>query len=72
MIFSYFIFLQLTRNEMHLVMDNDDEDVRLETFYQLWGCKESYTKALGLGLSLDLLKMEFFNEKDIVSCIQML
>lgn len=72
MIFSYFIFLQLTRNEMHLVMDNDDEDVRLETFYQLWGCKESYTKALGLGLSLDLLKMEFFNEKDIVSCIQTL
>lgn len=72
MIFSYFIFLQLTRNEMHLVMNNDDEDVRLETFYQLWGCKESYTKALGLGLSLDLLKMEFFNEKDIVSCIQTL
>jgi 4'-phosphopantetheinyl transferase len=56
---------------MQLVMDSDDENVRLETFYQLWGCKESYTKALGFGLSLDLLKMEFFNEKNTVSCVQM-
>lgn len=52
---------------MHLVMDSDNEDIRLETFYQLWGCKESYTKALGLGLSLDLLKLDFSNVQDTVS-----
>ncbi|KAG2198576.1 hypothetical protein INT46_000719 [Mucor plumbeus] len=57
---------QLTHNEMQLVMDSNDENVRLEAFYQLWGCKESYTKALGFGLSLDLLKMEFFNEKNTI------
>ncbi|KAL9539222.1 hypothetical protein MBANPS3_010389 [Mucor bainieri] len=57
---------QLTHNEMHLVMDSDNEDTRLETFYQMWGCKESYTKALGLGLSLDLLKLDFSNVQDTI------
>ncbi|OAD00108.1 hypothetical protein MUCCIDRAFT_83525 [Mucor lusitanicus CBS 277.49] len=57
---------QLTHNEMHLVMDSDSEDIRLETFYQLWGCKESYTKALGLGLSLDLLKLDFSNAQNMI------
>ncbi|KAI8646523.1 4'-phosphopantetheinyl transferase superfamily [Parasitella parasitica] len=55
---------QLTPREMHLVMDSNDNDVRLETFYQLWGCKESYTKAVGFGLSLDLQTLEFSNEED--------
>ncbi|KAI9472305.1 MAG: 4'-phosphopantetheinyl transferase superfamily [Benjaminiella poitrasii] len=53
---------QFTRNEMDIMMDHNNENVRLETFFQFWGCKESYTKALGLGLSLELSKLEFSNE----------
>ncbi|KAI7901607.1 4'-phosphopantetheinyl transferase superfamily [Cokeromyces recurvatus] len=54
---------QFTQNEMQLIINHDNEDSRLETFYQFWGCKESYTKAVGLGLSLDLSKLEFLNEE---------
>ncbi|CEP12113.1 hypothetical protein [Parasitella parasitica] len=55
---------QLTPNEMQLILNSGDNAIRLETFYQLWGCKESYTKAIGLGLSLDFQKLEFSNEND--------
>lgn len=53
---------QLTQNEMHMIMDNKDEETRLSTFFELWGCKESYIKAIGVGLSLELNKLDFYND----------
>ncbi|KAI9104620.1 4'-phosphopantetheinyl transferase superfamily [Phlyctochytrium arcticum] len=35
------------------------EDARLHRFYHLWSLKESYVKALGLGLGLELRRIEF-------------
>lgn len=47
-------------------MNSQNEDIKLRTFYELWGCKESYVKALGVGLSLELNKLDFRNENDQV------
>ncbi|KAI8971526.1 4'-phosphopantetheinyl transferase superfamily [Mycotypha africana] len=59
---------QLTQGEMQMIKkNNQDETARLKTFYQLWGCKESYAKALGLGLSLELNKVEFTSENNKIN-----
>ncbi|KAI8885602.1 4'-phosphopantetheinyl transferase [Backusella circina FSU 941] len=55
---------QLTHSEMQMIMASEDPSNRLQTFYELWGCKESYTKALGVGLSLELQKLCFMNENE--------
>lgn len=47
-------------------MSSQNDDIKLATFYELWGCKESYIKALGVGLSLDVSKLDFRNENDQV------
>jgi 4'-phosphopantetheinyl transferase len=60
-------FVKLTHREMQMIMASDDPNNRLRTFYELWGCKESYTKALGVGLSLELQKLCFMNENEEVS-----
>ncbi|KAI7889688.1 uncharacterized protein EV154DRAFT_603815 [Mucor mucedo] len=52
----------LTDKEVELIMNNQDEDTKLATFFELWGCKESYVKALGVGLSLELNKIDFRND----------
>jgi phosphopantetheinyl transferase len=49
---------------MHMIMKNQDENIRLATFFELWGCKESYIKAIGVGLSLELNKLDFYNQQD--------
>jgi 4'-phosphopantetheinyl transferase len=35
---------------------------KLSTFYEIWGCKESYTKAIGIGLYLELQELSFSNQ----------
>lgn len=54
----------MTHDEFDFIMDDDNEDIRLKTFYQYWGCKESYTKALGVGLSLELKTISFMNDSN--------
>ncbi|KAG2235132.1 hypothetical protein INT48_006513 [Thamnidium elegans] len=57
---------QLTQQELELIKSNQDQELQLRTFYELWACKESYIKAIGVGLSLDLSKLDFRNENDQV------
>ncbi|CAO3581861.1 unnamed protein product [Absidia cylindrospora] len=45
---------QLTVEEQELLGKISNEETRLTTFYQIWGLKESYIKAIGKGLALDL------------------
>jgi 4'-phosphopantetheinyl transferase len=40
--------------ERQLLGSIKDDRHRLTTFYQIWGLKESYIKAIGKGLALDL------------------
>lgn len=51
---------------MKLIFKSKDEDIQLQTFFELWGCKESYIKATGEGLSFELNKCDFYNENDQV------
>ncbi|KAI8098625.1 uncharacterized protein BX664DRAFT_381313 [Halteromyces radiatus] len=45
---------QLMIEEQDLLRQIENEQDRLLTFYQIWGVKESYIKAIGKGLGLDL------------------
>jgi 4'-phosphopantetheinyl transferase len=42
---------------------------KLSTFYEIWGCKESYIKAIGVGLALELDQLNFRNENDMVTIL---
>jgi 4'-phosphopantetheinyl transferase len=48
---------------MELIFNSNDP---LKTFFELWGCKESYIKAIGVGLSFELNKIDFLNINDQV------
>lgn len=48
---------------MQLIQQSEDQ---LQTFFELWGCKESYIKAIGVGLNLELNKLDFTNENNQV------
>ncbi|KAI9280099.1 4'-phosphopantetheinyl transferase superfamily [Sporodiniella umbellata] len=56
---------QLTGEELRLVMDSKDN--KLSAFFEIWGCKESYIKAIGVGLYMELKKLNFKNENQQVS-----
>ncbi|KAG1048399.1 hypothetical protein G6F43_009208 [Rhizopus delemar] len=51
---------QLAKDEMKLIMNSKSD--KLSTFYEIWGCKESYTKAIGVGLYLELQELSFSNQ----------
>ncbi|KAI9347524.1 4'-phosphopantetheinyl transferase superfamily [Pilaira anomala] len=55
---------QLTEHEMQLIKNAENHDMQLRTFFELWACKESYIKAIGVGLSLKLNKLDFRNENN--------
>ncbi|KAI8377540.1 4'-phosphopantetheinyl transferase superfamily [Radiomyces spectabilis] len=52
---------QLTLSERQTIFNGQDEATQLRAFYQIWGCKESYTKAIGEGLAFDLQQISFNN-----------
>ncbi|KAG0194525.1 hypothetical protein DFQ28_009732 [Apophysomyces sp. BC1034] len=54
---------QLTDEEKRLLTDHPGH--KLQIFYELWGCKESYVKAVGVGLSLGLNRIGFQNAADV-------
>eukprot|EP00727_Mastigamoeba_balamuthi_P004351 m51a1_g13914 hypothetical protein (108) ;mRNA; r:795283-795657 len=49
----------MTEDEWRQVYEPDDTDERANTFFTLWCLKESYIKALGVGLSHDLERISF-------------
>ncbi|XP_022098934.1 L-aminoadipate-semialdehyde dehydrogenase-phosphopantetheinyl transferase-like [Acanthaster planci] len=50
---------QLTYHEWEVIQAEDTEWKQLEMFYRFWCLKESYIKAIGIGLGLDLQTIEF-------------
>lgn len=55
-----------TKNEWKEINEVKGDDKRLERFYKFWSLKESYVKAIGKGLVLDLQTIEFsLNQCDI-------
>ncbi|KAL6593453.1 4'-phosphopantetheinyl transferase [Neocallimastix sp. 'constans'] len=55
-----------TINEWKEINEIKEDNKRLERFYKFWSLKESYVKAIGKGLILDLQTIEFsLNRSDI-------
>jgi len=55
-----------TKNEWKEINEPKEDKKRLERFYKFWSLKESYVKAIGKGLVLDLQTIEFsLNKNDI-------
>lgn len=50
---------QFTENEWNFINKNQNDDERIKRFIRLWTLKESYTKAKGFGITVDLLSIEF-------------
>jgi hypothetical protein len=50
---------QLTAAEMDAISSQSDENSRYTLFFIYWALKESFVKAIGLGLGYNLLQIEF-------------
>ncbi|XP_014662961.1 PREDICTED: L-aminoadipate-semialdehyde dehydrogenase-phosphopantetheinyl transferase-like [Priapulus caudatus] len=50
---------QYTDHEWVTILKNPDEQEQLCAFYRLWCLKESYIKAVGIGIGFELKRMEF-------------
>jgi len=60
------ILSKFTINEWKEINEIKEDNKRLERFYKFWSLKESYVKAIGKGLILDLQTIEFsLNRSDI-------
>eukprot|EP01036_Dinobryon_divergens_P034702 gene34702-44881_t len=49
----------LTESEMTRILSEEDDSSRYLFFFIFWSLKESYIKAIGLGLGFNLKKVEF-------------
>lgn len=45
-----------------MALITSSKEDKLSVFYEIWGCKESYIKAIGVGLYLELQKLNFKNQ----------
>ncbi|ORX73475.1 4'-phosphopantetheinyl transferase [Anaeromyces robustus] len=60
-----------TKNEWKEINELKEDNQRLERFYKFWSLKESYVKAIGKGLVLDLQSIEFtLNRDDIGKTVE--
>lgn len=50
---------QLSSNEIIYILDADSEEKGYTRFYILWGLKEAYIKAVGVGMGISLREAEF-------------
>ncbi|ORY94998.1 4'-phosphopantetheinyl transferase superfamily [Syncephalastrum racemosum] len=50
---------QLAPEELAMILQQPTEETMLRAFYTVWGLKESYVKAIGVGLYLDLARLRF-------------
>lgn len=57
--FFHLMRRQFTENEWESIRQNCDEEAQLQSFYRHWCLKESYVKAVGTGLNIDLRSIEF-------------
>ncbi|KAI9029926.1 hypothetical protein CLU79DRAFT_733202, partial [Phycomyces nitens] len=55
---------QLSAEEMEWVFGTNEHKKMLKRFYELWACKESHVKAIGLGLQQDLDTLSFKNKTE--------
>lgn len=53
-----------TRVEWEQIKRPEDDGAKLRQFYRFWALKESYIKAVGIGLGMELKNLEFFCETD--------
>ena len=50
---------QLTSAEMRTILSKENDSLRYQHFFIIWSLKESFSKAIGLGLGYDLAKVNF-------------
>ena len=55
---------QLTEYEYADIFSFTDEEDSLIRFYTYWALKESYIKAIGIGLAFELQNIEFYIDYD--------
>ena len=54
---------QFTESEWQVIRRPTDEWDKMHVFYRFWCLKESYVKAIGVGLGLDLQRLEFHTKE---------
>lgn len=57
---------QFTAQEWVYIEGPSEESEKLRRFYRLWSLKESYVKAIGIGLGMDLQRINFLIQDDLI------
>ncbi len=55
-----------TENECKYILSQPDSDKAADMFYRLWSLKESFVKAVGLGINLPFKSFEIIPEKKVM------